>query len=140
MKLKPKTQSTSINKEHWKHKLRYKLKNKTLQLFNERVDRIETQNVYNNNCSSTNTRALTKITYSKHQLKAILRAPRTLKGECKKKEKNGEAWRWHSKLQNNFFFNLSSWIEVSPWWHLSYQQLKSPIGLKIHRQEEKQGV
>jgi len=62
-----------------------------LQLLNERVDRIETQNVYNNNCSSTNTRALTKITHSKNQLKAILRALRTLKGEFKKKEKNGEA-------------------------------------------------
>jgi hypothetical protein len=71
--------------------LRYKFKRKTLQLLNERVDRIETQNVYNNNCSSTNTRALTKITYSKNQLKAILKALRTLKGEFKKKEKNGEA-------------------------------------------------
>jgi len=60
-------------------------------LLNERVDRIETQNVYNNNYSSTNIRALTKITYSKNQLKAILRALRTLKGEFKKKEKNGEA-------------------------------------------------
>jgi hypothetical protein len=73
-------------------------------------------------------------------LKAILRALRIFKGECKKKEKIGEAWRWHSKLQNNIFLNLSSWIEVSPWWHRSYQQLKSPIGLKIHTQEEKQGV
>jgi hypothetical protein len=73
-------------------------------------------------------------------LKAILRALRTLKGECKKKEKNGEAWRWHSKLRNNIFLNLSSWIEVSPWWHLSYQQLKSRIGLKIHSREEKEGV
>jgi hypothetical protein len=62
-----------------------------LQLLNERVDTIETQNVYNNNCSNTNTRALMKITYSKHQLKAILRDLRTLKGECKKKEKSGEA-------------------------------------------------
>jgi hypothetical protein len=101
LKLKLETQSTKVNKEHWEHKLRYTLKSKTLQLLNERIDTIETQNVYNNNCSSTNTRALTKSTYSKHQLKAILRALRAFKGECKKKEKNGEAWRWHSKLQNN---------------------------------------